>query len=122
MPRCMSLCAAVIFISVYVYQRLRVFLFLGDRIRLILLVFRDITRLPLSIRVDSVPLPFLMWISLNMVDGSPDDLMTVSWLVALRIYIYLLTCLIILAKAYNNYRIILAKAYNPYHHMSDYIG
>lgn len=62
-------------------------LFFGDRIRLILRVFRDITRFPLRIRVVSEPLPFLMWISFNVVDGSPDDLMTVSSLVAFRIYI-----------------------------------
>lgn len=76
-------------------------LFFGDRIRLILRVFRDITRFPRKVRVVLVPLPFLIWISLNVVDGSPDDFMTVSWLVALRIYIYLITCRIILAQSFD---------------------
>ena len=45
---------------------------------LILLVFRDITRFPLMTRVDSVPLPFLIWSSRTVVVGSPDGFMTVS--------------------------------------------
>jgi hypothetical protein len=67
------------------HRNLRVIRFF--RIRLILRVFRDITRFPLRTRVVSEPLPFLIWISLNVVDGSPDGLITVSSLVAFRIYI-----------------------------------
>jgi hypothetical protein len=42
------------------------------------------TGLPLSIRVVSKPLPILIWISLNIVDGSPDQGFSLA---AFRIYI-----------------------------------
>lgn len=77
-------------------QPLRVTLFF--RIRLILRVFLDITRFPLRIRVVVVPLPFLIWISLNVVEGSPYGLITVCSLVALRINIILFMYTVIIME------------------------